>query len=153
MSIVSQSYLWHYRKIILRLSLDIYEIGPQYCNVPASHPGWEPLFYQDDHAAVAPATKHRDTLIRTDLYYYALVSATVSLLPSDDSVSFINPTSCQQALSCLQCFWRCWLGGRKGIWPVKNWVVGCWRGYLSGAGCRLAYGPADATATYCLLLQ
>ena len=19
---------------------------------------------------------------------------------------------------------RCWLGGRKGIWPVKNWVVG-----------------------------
>ena len=30
-------------------------------------------------------------------------------------------------------FWRCWLGGRKGIRPVKNWVVGCWRGYLSGA--------------------
>ena len=49
--------------------------------------------------------------------------------------------------------WRCWLGGRKGIWPVKNWVVGCWRGYLSGARCRLAYGPADATATHCLLLQ
>ena len=35
--------------------------------------------------------------------------------------------------------WRCWLGGRKGIRPVKNWVVGCWRGYLSGARCRLAY--------------
>ena len=49
--------------------------------------------------------------------------------------------------------WRCWLGGRKGIWPVKNWVVGWWRGYLSGARCRLAYGPADATATHCLLLQ
>ena len=25
--------------------------------------------------------------------------------------------------------WRCWLGGRKGIRPVKNWVVGYWRGY------------------------
>jgi len=49
--------------------------------------------------------------------------------------------------------WRCWLGGRKGIWPVKNWVVGCWRGCLSGARCRLAYGPADATATHCLLLH
>ena len=49
--------------------------------------------------------------------------------------------------------WRCWLGGRKGIRPVKNRVVGCWRGYLSGARCRLAYGPADATATHCLLLQ
>jgi len=36
---------------------------------------------------------------------------------------------------------RFWLGGRKGIRPVKNWVVGCWHGYLSGA-----YGPADATA-------
>jgi len=23
--------------------------------------------------------------------------------------------------------WRCWLGGRKGIRPVKNWVVGFWR--------------------------
>jgi len=44
--------------------------------------------------------------------------------------------------------WRCWLGGRKG-----NWVVGCWRGYLPGARCRLAYSPADATATHCLLLQ
>ena len=49
--------------------------------------------------------------------------------------------------------WRCWLGGRKGIRPVKNWVVGCWCGYLSGARCTLAYGPFDATATHYLLLQ
>jgi len=49
--------------------------------------------------------------------------------------------------------WCCWLGARKGIRPVKNWVVGCWHGYLSGARCRLAYGPADATATHCLLLR
>jgi len=26
--------------------------------------------------------------------------------------------------------WRCWLGGRKGIRPVKNRVVGCWHGYV-----------------------
>ena len=26
-------------------------------------------------------------------------------------------------------FWHCWLGGRKGIWPVKT-VVGCWCGFL-----------------------
>jgi len=49
--------------------------------------------------------------------------------------------------------WRCWLGSRKGIRPVKNWVVGCWCGYLSGVRCRLAYGPADAIATHCLLLH
>ena len=60
---------------------------------------------------------------------------------------------------CLFCvniysvLWRCWLGGRKGIRPVKNWVVGCWHGYLSGAKCRFAYDPADATTTHCLLLQ
>jgi len=35
--------------------------------------------------------------------------------------------------------WHCWLGGRKGIRPVKNWAVGYWHGYLSGARCRLAY--------------
>jgi len=44
--------------------------------------------------------------------------------------------------------WRCWLCGRKGIWPVKNWGVGCWHDYLSGARCRVAYGPVDATATF-----
>ena len=49
--------------------------------------------------------------------------------------------------------WRCWLGGRKGIRPVKNWVVEYWHGYLTGARCRLAYGPADATAAHCLMLQ
>ena len=35
----------------------------------------------------------------------------------------------------------------------KTVVVGCWHGYLSSARCRLAYGPADATATHCFLLQ
>ena len=49
--------------------------------------------------------------------------------------------------------WHCWLGGRKGIRPVTNWVVGSWRDYLSGVRCKLAYGPADATATHCLLLH
>jgi len=44
-------------------------------------------------------------------------------------------------------------GRQEGTPPVKNWEVGCWRGYLSGAMCRFAYGPADATATHCLLLQ
>ena len=53
-------------------------------------------------------------------------------------------------LSIPSVLWHCWLGGRKGIRPVKNWVVGCWHGYLSAARCRLTYGPADATATHCL---
>ena len=32
----------------------------------------------------------------------------------------------------------------------KNRVVGCWCGCLFGARCRLAYGPANATATHCV---
>ena len=28
------------------------------------------------------------------------------------------------AVYLLKVLWRCWLGGRKGIRPVKNWVVG-----------------------------
>ena len=55
--------------------------------------------------------------------------------------------------SWLSVLWRCWLGGRKGIRPGKNWVLGCWRGYLSGARCRFAYCPADATATHCLFCK
>jgi len=31
--------------------------------------------------------------------------------------------------------WHCWLGSRKGIRHVKNWAMGCWRGYLSAARC------------------
>ena len=31
--------------------------------------------------------------------------------------------------------------------------MGCWCGYLSGARWRLAYGPADATATHCLSIS
>ena len=49
--------------------------------------------------------------------------------------------------------WHCWLGGRKGIRPVKNWVVGCGLGYESGSRCRFAYGPDDAMVTHYLLLQ
>ena len=45
--------------------------------------------------------------------------------------------------------WHCWLGVRKSIQPVKNWVVRYWHGYLSGVRCKwfARYGPADVTAT------
>jgi len=44
--------------------------------------------------------------------------------------------------------WHCWFCIRKSIRPVKNWVMMCWRDYLSGVRCRwFAYGPAGATTT------
>ena len=42
------------------------------------------------------------------------------------------------------------VGQQEGHPACRNWVVGCLHGYLS---CRLAYDPADANATHCLLLQ
>jgi len=44
-----------------------------------------------------------------------------------------------------------WAAGRASACKKTEW----WGAsdYLSGARCRLAYGPADATATHCLLLQ
>ena len=33
--------------------------------------------------------------------------------------------------------WHCWLGGMKGIWPVKNWAVGCWHGICLEQGADL----------------
>ena len=40
------------------------------------------------------------------------------------------------------------VGQQEGHPACKNWVVGCWHGYLSGVRCRHACGPADATATH-----
>jgi len=46
------------------------------------------------------------------------------------------------------------LVGRQEEQPnCKKLTGGCWCSYLSGVRCRLAYGPADVTATHCLLLQ
>jgi len=52
-----------------------------------------------------------------------------------------STSSCDRLYHLLMhsVLWYCWLGGRKGTRSVKNWAVGCWRGYLSGARCRLAY--------------
>ena len=66
---------------------------------------------------------------------------------------FFSPYTLFSPFSLPSVLWRCWLGGRKGIQPVKNWVVRCYHGYLFGARCRFAYRPADATATHYLLLQ
>ena len=60
--------------------------------------------------------------------------------------SVLNAFNAFSALTLL-------VGRQEGHPACKKRVVGCWHGYLSGAICRLAYGPADATVTHCLLLQ
>ena len=42
-------------------------------------------------------------------------------------------------VTVVSVLWRCWLGSRKGVWPVKNCVVRCWRGCLEqGADLHMA---------------
>ena len=47
--------------------------------------------------------------------------------------------------------WLLWhrrLGAMNSIWPVKNWLMRCYHGYLSGARSKwFAYGQTDATTT------
>jgi len=45
------------------------------------------------------------------------------------------------------------VGRQEGHPACKKLSGGVLAWYLSGARCRLVYGPADATATHCLLLQ
>ena len=65
-------------------------------------------WFSDTNIPFDPNACHQHTI-----YYYKQYSSN-SLLPS--------------------VLWRCWLGGMKDIRPVKNWLVGCWR------GCRLEQG-------------
>ena len=63
----------------------------------------------------------------TDVMFFEVIC--VSLLTS---AALFRQMSFNFMTLCLQCFWCCWLGDRKGLRPVKKWVVGCWHGYLSG---------------------
>ena len=59
-------------------------------------------------------------------FVYLCITAILLIL----QIGYTDFTDCVYLPSVL---WRCWLVGRKGIRPVKNWVVGFWRGCLSGA--------------------
>ena len=64
----------------------------------------------------------------------------ISLLSTSGCFVFVAHYSAFSALTLS-------VGRQEGYLACKNWVLGCWHGYLSGARCRLfAYGPADATA-------
>jgi len=77
--------------------------------------------------------------------YFMFLNVCSSYKVNDQDFALTNAKG-----NCLQRFDAFkWVAGIA----CKNRVVGCWHGYLSGARCRFAYGPADATATHCLLLQ
>ena len=97
-------------------------------------------------------TRRRSLRSPTTLLHRHAVSALVHELertsqllirPTSELENFLTSLTGYWAIAVLSIvllpsvLWRCWLGGRKGIRPAKNWVVGCWHGYLSGARCRV----------------
>jgi len=72
-------------------------------------------------------------------------------------VNFIKLFGVLNSHNCLQCFDAfsalTLLVGRQEGHPACKKLSGGVLAWLSGARCRLAYGPADATATHCLLLH
>jgi len=55
---------------------------------------------------------------------------------------------------CLHCFDAVgWAAGRASTQSGKNLRGAVMLAWLSGARCKYAYGPDDATATHCLLLH
>jgi len=67
-------------------------------------------------------------------------------------IQILNISAAVLPCRCLQYF-TLLVGWQEGHPACKKLSGGCWHGYLSGARCRLAYGPADATSTHSLLHQ
>ena len=105
---------------------------------------------------VVPMCHHGRTLWRN------LANMTeLSISGSNAALCQITLTTCwvilikSQHLYCSCCYdylpsvvWHCWLGVRKSIRPVNNWVMRWWCGYLPRPRCRwFADASADASAT------
>ena len=102
-----------------------------------NHINTPPLF-------LSPNQQHQSTEDRADIYRMAQNKHGHPALPQNTlKTPWRNWVEVLQICSCLlthyhyvpSVLWHCWLGGRKGIRPVENWVVGCWHGYQSGARC------------------
>ena len=83
--------------------------------------------------ATNPFIMTRIQLIHCSVFWYEC-----SLAEFRRSNFSLPACHCLQQLgySVPSVLWRCWLGSRKGIWPVRNWVAGRWHGCL-GQGADL----------------
>ena len=88
----------------------------------------------------------RRSFVGRNVFYY--VSSCLSW-PQFPGAYFHFCCMCFFAFSALALL----VGRQEGHLACKKLSCGVLHGYLSGARCRLVYGPADATATHCLLLQ
>ena len=83
------------------------------------------------------------------LYLYTVLGAFSALM----GVQSVKKTKLWGAGHCAFSALTLLVGWQEGHPACKKLSGGVLAWYLSGARCRLAYGPADATATHCHLLQ
>jgi len=134
--------LLHYRRWLTQFYFALSSCN--YCKIDVEFRNWSKVIYfmfcfYSEHTG-----HRRSILLCTDT-----VQNFISVIKfHGEAVSYclLGECSACSALTLL-------VGWQEGRLACKNWVVGCWHGYLSGVSCRLAYGPTDATATHCLLLQ
>ena len=91
---------------------------------PAPH---HSVFYRHDALPACQSTE--GTIFRSYMVRLSYVLRHVGVTGNDTTVVMYSP--CTSVPSVL---WRCWLGIRKIIRPVKNRVIRCWCGYMSMAG-------------------
>ena len=91
---------------------------------------WTVVAWWKLHRAGSVFSRSMSVLYLTKAHQQCKISATSMNKPGTLQSSIMPAPSV---------LWCCCLGGRKGIQPVKNWVVGCWCGYLGwGADLHVA---------------
>jgi len=69
-----------------------------------------------------------------------------SMMPPEQRMKNIGNSTLCYVILCFDAVG--WVAGTEGHPACRNWVMRCWRGYLSWVRYKwFAYGPADATAT------
>ena len=83
-----------------------------------------------------------------------IINMQSAIITDDVQIAAVDSEVLLYILSCLQCSDTVgWATGRaSGLYVKQSGRVLAWLS-LWIERCRLAYGPADATATHCLLLQ
>jgi len=71
-------------------------------------------------------------LIRLSLKHQSGPGPTFPWLFPDLSPDFSRFSRLVVSLWLPSVLWQCWVGAKKSIRPVKNWMMGCWHGYLFG---------------------
>jgi len=85
------------------------------------------------HATLYSTTFAVYPLLTTSTLYWIITNTSTTYINCNVPGIFVHFQVMHLVPSVLR---HCWLGVRKSIRPVKNWVMRYWHGYLSGVWCK-----------------